>query len=79
MNFDHSEEQRLLQESAARFVREQCDFAARQQVVASGSGYSTTHWALFAELGWLALPLAPSCRLPTSPWPQRCRDCGPTR
>ena len=60
MNFDYSEEQLLLQDSATRFVREQYGFAARQQVVASGKGYSPEHWSFFAELGWLALPLPES-------------------
>ncbi len=57
MNFDYSEEQRLLQESVTRFAREHYGFAARQQVVASAPGYSPAHWAMFAELGWLALPI----------------------
>lgn len=60
MNFDYSEEQRLLQESVERLVREEYGFASRQRIVATAEGHSAAHWSLFAELGWLALPLPES-------------------
>lgn len=48
----------MMQDSAARFINEKYDFATRRQLVASEFGYSEENWALFAELGWLALPIA---------------------
>ena len=61
MDFDYSDEQQLLRESVARFVREEYAFAARKQLIASGQAFSAAHWSLFAELGWLAVPLPESC------------------
>lgn len=51
-------DQRLLQESASRFVREAYSFERRQQLVASETGHDPEHWRSFAELGWLAAPFA---------------------
>ena len=61
MDFDYSDEQQLLRESVARFVREEYSFAARKQLVASGQAFSPAHWSLFAELGWLAVPVPEAC------------------
>ena len=55
MNFDLTPEQKQLQDSATRFVREQMDFARWQQVVASGAPFDPANWAQMADLGWLAL------------------------
>ena len=57
MNFEYSEEQQLIQDSVARFVREEYGFDARRRIVESEPGFSAAHWALFAELGWLAVPI----------------------
>ena len=56
MNFDLSDEQRLLQESVARFVADQYDLDKRNALVAKEPGFGADHWRQFAELGWLALP-----------------------
>ncbi len=61
MDFDYSDEQHLLRESVARFVREEYPFDARKRLMASGAPFSPAHWALFAELGWLAVPVPESC------------------
>ena len=53
MNFDLSEEQRLLKDSAERFVRENCTLGRRLALVASEPGYSERSWRQMAELGWL--------------------------
>ena len=58
MDFDYTQEQQLLRDSVARFVREQYAFDARRGIVASARGFSSQHWKLFADLGWLALPVA---------------------
>ncbi|MCY3980905.1 MAG: acyl-CoA dehydrogenase family protein, partial [Alphaproteobacteria bacterium] len=56
MDFDYSEDQKLLQESMQRFVRENYSFEARRALVATEQGYSDAHWTRFAELGWLGIP-----------------------
>jgi len=57
MDFSYTEEQQLLADSLARFLRDQYDFDTRRRIVASPHGYSREHWQKFAELGWLAVPL----------------------
>ncbi len=61
MDLSYTEEQTLLRESAARFLREEYDFAFRQTVAASPAGWSPAIWRQFAELGFLALPLPEDC------------------
>lgn len=48
----------MLQESVHKFVQRHYSFDARRAILASGSGFSARHWALFAELGWLTVPFA---------------------
>ena len=55
MNFDLSEEQRLLKDSAERFVRENCTLDQRLALVSSEPGYSERSWRQMAELGWLGV------------------------
>ena len=55
MNFSLSEEQRLLKDSAERFVRENCPLERRRAIVASETGYSERSWRQMAELGWLGV------------------------
>ena len=50
-----NEEQRLLQESADRFVRDAYGFEARQALVRSPDGFGRDNWRRFAELGWLGV------------------------
>ena len=57
MNFDLSDEQKMLADSAARYVRERCDLESRRQAAKSPDGFSRRHWQHFAEQGWLALTL----------------------
>jgi alkylation response protein AidB-like acyl-CoA dehydrogenase len=56
--FIASDEQKLLVDSVRRFLADHYAFEARQRSVRSPAGYSEDHWRLFAELGWLALPIA---------------------
>ncbi|MFU8814500.1 MAG: acyl-CoA dehydrogenase family protein [Pseudomonadales bacterium] len=58
MNFDLSDEQRLIQDSIARFIQENYDLESRRALAAKAPGFSTDYWANMAELGWLALPFA---------------------
>ncbi|MGE0736289.1 MAG: acyl-CoA dehydrogenase family protein, partial [Alphaproteobacteria bacterium] len=55
MNFALTEEQRLLKESADRFVEKEYTFDARKKILASEPGFSRKVWAQFAELGWLGM------------------------
>lgn len=55
MDFSFSEEQLLLKDSIDKFIMSDYDFESRRQLVASEQGYSSDHWAMFAELGWLGL------------------------
>ena len=53
MNFEHTEERRMLADSLNRFIAEQYTFAARDRIAASPEGMSTAFWEKFAELGVL--------------------------
>jgi len=57
MNFDLSEEQRMLQDGVLRFVREQYSLERRRHLLESDEGFLRENWRTFAELGWLALNL----------------------
>lgn len=58
MDFSFSDEQKLLQDSVARFVQNDYPFDARQKTIRQEPGFSTAHWQQFAELGWLGVPFA---------------------
>ena len=58
MDLSYSEDQRLLSESIARFVRNDYDFETRRGLAESERGFDQGKWAAFAELGWLAIPFA---------------------
>lgn len=51
MNFQHSEDRRMLADSLGRFVREQYGFEARNRIAQSKEGLSRPMWSQFAELG----------------------------
>ena len=56
MDFDLSDDQRLLQDSLARLLADHYDFEARREAIASPDGWSRTLWRRFADMGLLALP-----------------------
>ena len=58
MDLTPSDEQRLLRESADRFVSETYTADHRRKVASDPLGFSTKIWKQFADLGWLALPIA---------------------
>ncbi|MBO1110583.1 acyl-CoA dehydrogenase family protein [Bordetella petrii] len=51
MNFDHTEDRRMLSDMLKRFVAEQYGFAVRDRVAGSPEGYSAEFWQRYAELG----------------------------
>jgi pimeloyl-CoA dehydrogenase small subunit len=59
MDFDLTDEQRLLSDSVNRFVTDRYgDFEKRKAYRAEPRGYAAANWATMAELGLLGLPLA---------------------
>ena len=56
MNFDYTEEQRLLANSVQQFLSKDHTFEARKQIVESQDGYSDQVWATFADMGLLGQP-----------------------
>ncbi|WP_311970349.1 acyl-CoA dehydrogenase [Pseudomonas baltica] len=56
MDFNLSEEQQMLQDSARRMLEKHCHFEARRPIIEHGS-FSAAHWRTFAELGWLGLSI----------------------
>lgn len=58
MNFELSDEQRMIQESVERFVTEKYDLESRTNSSNSDQGFSSENWQAMADLGWLALPFS---------------------
>lgn len=59
MDFDLTEEQRLLKESVDRLVDDEYgDFSRRQAFAREPNGFSERMWSTYAELGLLGLPFA---------------------
>ena len=58
MNFELTDEHKLLAESAERYMRERYVFEERRHTVTSGAHFSRKHWQHFADRGWLALDIA---------------------
>ncbi len=56
MDFELSEEQRLLRDSVDRLLADHYGFAARRGYLAEPEGWSRGLWAQYAELGLLGLP-----------------------
>jgi pimeloyl-CoA dehydrogenase small subunit len=58
MDFDLTEEQRLLKESVERLFAERYAFESRKKYAATPDGFSREMWSQYAELGLLGLPFA---------------------
>ncbi|WP_304641439.1 acyl-CoA dehydrogenase family protein, partial [Pseudomonas sp.] len=56
MDFKLSEEQQMLQETAARLVRDTYTFDKREHASKSEAGFSTDFWKQLGELGLTAIP-----------------------
>jgi alkylation response protein AidB-like acyl-CoA dehydrogenase len=57
MEFEKSEIQRMLLDSAERFLGERAGVEYWREQRHSADGFERARWAGFAELGWLALPI----------------------
>jgi alkylation response protein AidB-like acyl-CoA dehydrogenase len=60
MNFDYSDEQKLLSDTLRRFLSTGYNFDARAKIMASATGFSEDVWAALAEMGVLGVPFAES-------------------
>src|SRR6476660_5909471 len=58
MDFDLTDEQRLLKDSVDRLVADQYQFEQRKKYMAEPDGWSRALWQQYAELGLLGLPFA---------------------
>jgi pimeloyl-CoA dehydrogenase small subunit len=56
MDFDLTDEQRLLKDSVDRLIADRYDFEARKKYQREPNGFSDELWAQYAELGLLGLP-----------------------
>ena len=56
MDFNFSEDQRLLRDSVERLIADRYSFEQRKQIAAEPDGWSRAMWAQFAEMGLLGLP-----------------------
>jgi alkylation response protein AidB-like acyl-CoA dehydrogenase len=57
MDFDYTEEQRLLKDSIEKFLDKNYSFEQRRAIIASGQGFSPLVWEGFASLGLLGVPI----------------------
>ena len=53
MNFDFSDDQKLLQTASRDYLEDNAQLSVNRQVLESGGGYSSDLWAGAAEMGWL--------------------------
>ncbi|MEJ8857490.1 acyl-CoA dehydrogenase [Variovorax robiniae] len=53
MNFEHTEDRRMLADSLDRFIAEQYGFTSRDHIAGSDEGLSRAHWSQLAEIGAL--------------------------
>lgn len=58
MNFELSEEQRLMAESVGRFLSDHYDFEQRKQIIRSDAGASDAVWKQLADMGVLSIPFS---------------------
>src|ERR1041384_3352315 len=58
MDFELSEEQRLLKDSVERLTTQRYDFEARRKYMKEPDGWSRALWKQYVDLGLPALPFA---------------------
>jgi pimeloyl-CoA dehydrogenase small subunit len=56
MDFDFSDEQRMLKDSVEQLITERYDFEQRKKYMKEEAGYSRSQWEQYAEMGLLGLP-----------------------
>jgi alkylation response protein AidB-like acyl-CoA dehydrogenase len=58
MDFNLTDTQRMLEDTATRLMRERYGFEERKKILAGADGFSRELWATFAELGLLGIEIA---------------------
>lgn len=58
MDLQYDSAQKILRETAERFLAEKYDYRVFRSVADSAQGYSPEIWNQFAEMGWLGLPFS---------------------
>ncbi|HEY7978540.1 MAG TPA: acyl-CoA dehydrogenase family protein [Rhizomicrobium sp.] len=53
MNFDFSDDQKMLRDQAHKFLSEKCTTKTVRKVFTSGDGYDKDLWKQIADMGWL--------------------------
>ena len=53
MNFDFSEDQKLLRDQARKFLVEKCTTRTVRKVYEAGGGFDRTLWKAIADMGWM--------------------------
>jgi acyl-CoA dehydrogenase len=53
MNFDFSDDQKMLRDQARKFLSEKCTTKTVRKVYESGDGFDRALWKQIAEMGWL--------------------------
>lgn len=61
MNFDFSDEQRMLADHARQFLSETCTHERLRTHISSGAEYDAELWQQMIELGWPALSIPEDC------------------
>ena len=56
MNYELNEEQRIIKESANRFLAEACPTEFVREMMEDEKGFTPELWNKMAELGWMGLP-----------------------
>ena len=56
MDFDFSDEQRMLKDSVEQLITDRYDFEQRKKYMKEDIGFSRSQWAQYAEMGLLGLP-----------------------
>ena len=56
MNYEMNEEQRIIKESANRFLAEVCSTEFVREMSEDEKGFTPEFWNKMAELGWMGLP-----------------------
>ncbi len=58
MDFNLSEEQKLIRNAVDKFIRNDYSFDARKKILDLENGFSQQNWQQFADMGWLGIPFA---------------------
>jgi alkylation response protein AidB-like acyl-CoA dehydrogenase len=72
MNFDFSDDQKMLKETASNFLKEHAPLALCRAVLESDQSYSAELWKKAAELGWQATAIPEDTRWRPSPSHRVC-------